>query len=87
MDEKETYLDYLRKNRVNIHSNEVVAKLKELDITLGEHPYKLYGVTYDGNLNEVSVFLDAFATPEEAEKEPITDNDFHDRFIDLEEDY
>lgn len=87
MDEKEIYLKYLLDRRVDIHSIKVSKELNRLGILLSEHPYKLYGVTYDGNRNEVCIFLDAFSTYEEAELEPITDSQFHDRYVDLEEDY
>lgn len=87
MDKKESHLKYLLDNQLNIHSEEVLKGLKEYGIKLGEHPYKLYGVTYDGNGNEVCVFLDAFSTIEECKQEPITDEQYHDRLIDLEEDY
>lgn len=85
--EKEVYLKHVRENKLNVYSEEVETKCKELGIVLGEHPYKLYGVTYDGNRNEVCFFLDAFATYEEAANEPLTDSQFHDRMVDVEEDY
>lgn len=87
MNSKEVYLKQLLVSKTDIHSKQVVEKMKDLGIELGEHPYKLYGVTYDGNRNEVCIFLNAFATYEEAEIEPITDSQFHDRCVDLEEDY
>ena len=80
-------MKYLLGNRLDIRSEEVLKGLKKHGIILGEHPYKLYGVTYDGNGNEVCVFLDAFSTIEECKKEPIADKQYHDRLIDLEEDY
>lgn len=53
---------------------------------LGKHPWKLYGITYDGNGNEVEIFLDAFETEEEARKAPIDESEFHDRWVGIEED-
>ena len=87
MYKKESYLKHLLENKLDIHSVEVHEKIQEYDIKLGDHPYKLYGVTYDGNRNEVCVFLNAFKTIEECEQEVVTDKQFHDRLIDLEEDY
>lgn len=87
MIKKEDYLQYLLKNMINIHSKEVVDRLKALGIELGEHPYKLYGVTYEGNGHEVCVFLNAFSTYEECQLEFISEKDFHGRHIDLEEDF
>lgn len=54
---------------------------------LGEHPYKLYGVTRDGNGNEVDIFISAFATKKEALEYPINEKEFHRRLVDVEEDF
>lgn len=50
---------------------------------MNEHPWKLYGVTYDGNKNEVGVFIDAFSTKEEAEKHSLYE-EYHDKCIEFE---
>ncbi|MBS4190362.1 hypothetical protein KHA94_09125 [Bacillus sp. FJAT-49705] len=53
---------------------------------LGEHPWKLYGIVYDGNGNEVQIFINAFSTEKEALEFPIN-NEFHDRWVGVEEDF
>lgn len=51
-----------------------------------KEPWKLYGITYDGNRNDIQIFVSAFATKEEAEQYPI-DAEFHSRWVGIEEDY
>lgn len=50
---------------------------------MSKHPWKLYGVTYDGNKNEVGVFIDAFSTKEEA-KHYSLHKEYHTRCIEFE---
>lgn len=53
---------------------------------VGEYPWKLYGVTYDGNRNEVEIFISAFATEKEALEYPLN-YEFHSRWVEVEEDF
>lgn len=80
------YLRQLLKDRTPLDTSDVQNKLMELGIKLGEHPYKVFSVTYDGNKNEVEIFEDCFSTLEEAENIKINHNDYHEIAIYIEED-
>jgi hypothetical protein len=54
---------------------------------LGKDPWKLYGITVDGNGNELQIFISAFRTKEEAEQYPINEEEFHGRWVGIEEDF
>lgn len=74
-------------NQTHIGAVDVQEKLRDYGIGLGEQPYKLYGVTTEGNGHEDCIFLGTFSTIKECEQEPIADGQYHGRYVDLEEDY
>ena len=55
-------------------------------MNLGTEPYKLYGVTRDGNGNKIEIFVSAFATEQEALNYPINSQEYEERNVVIEED-